>query len=54
MHSNAGVYRKEEFLSEGCKQISQIAKEMDDNLKVGGHCVEFGEKLQWNVLFTAQ
>ena len=34
MHNNAGVYRTGEFLKDGCNQISQLAVDMEKNLKV--------------------
>ena len=37
MHNNAGVYRKQELLAEGCHkldQLAQLALEMKENLKV--------------------
>lgn len=41
MHTNAGVYRNEDLLSDGCKKISQLADEMNNNLKVTKYmCIE--------------
>ena len=35
MHNNAGVYRNQDLLSEGCSKLDKLAVEMKDNLKVG-------------------
>ena len=34
MHNNAGVYRSGQFLKEGCTKITQLAADMEENLKV--------------------
>ncbi len=34
MHNNAGVYRSGKFLKDGCDQMSQLADDMEKNLKV--------------------
>ncbi len=34
MHNNAGVYRNQDLLAEGCDKLDKLAAEMKDNLKV--------------------
>ena len=34
MHTNAGVYRKQDLLAEGCSKLHQLANDMKSNLKV--------------------
>lgn len=34
MHNNAGVYRNQQLLSEGCTKLSDLAKSIPTDLKV--------------------
>lgn len=34
MHNNAGVYRNEDLLAEGCSKISELSKSIDKNIRV--------------------
>ena len=35
MHNNAGVYRNQELLAEGCSKLHQLAQAIPADLKVG-------------------
>ena len=37
MHNNAGVYRKQDLLAEGCSKLRQLTQDMKSNLKVRPH-----------------
>ena len=34
MHTNAGVYRNEDLLAEGCSKISELSESIDENIRV--------------------
>ena len=34
MHNNAGVYRNEDLLAEGCSKMTELAKNINDSIKV--------------------
>ena len=34
MHNNAGVYRNEDLLAEGCSKMLELSKSIDENIRV--------------------
>lgn len=34
MHNNAGVYRNEDLLAEGCVKMTELSKNINDNIRV--------------------
>ena len=37
MHNNAGVYRSEQLLKEGCDKVTEVATHLEENLLVTLH-----------------
>lgn len=37
MHNNAGVYRNEDLLAEGCSKMSELTKNINENIQVICH-----------------
>ena len=37
MHNNAGVYRSEQLLKEGCDKMTEVATHLEENLLVSLH-----------------
>ena len=37
MHNNAGVYRNEDLLAEGCSKMTELSKNINENIRVIYH-----------------